>query len=107
MLEAATGIEEFGSPGYLLQVGERIYNLERAFNTREGFERKDDTLPQRFLNEPLKNAGPSEGQVFRNLGGLLDEYYEVRGWNSNGIPTPEKLKELGLKEAVEDMKKFI
>ena len=76
------------------RTGERIYNFERAFNVREGLTRADDTLPKRLLEEPLPE-GPAEGQVV-NLDPLLDAYYEFRGWDKNGKPTPEKLKELGL-----------
>jgi aldehyde:ferredoxin oxidoreductase len=76
------------------KTGERIYNLERAFNIREGFTRADDTLPPRLLEEPMPE-GPAEGHVV-NLDPLLDAYYGYRGWDNNGKPTPEKLKELGL-----------
>lgn len=74
--------------------GERIYNFERAFNLREGLTRADDTLPKRLLEDPLPE-GPAKGHVV-NLEPLLDAYYEFRGWDKNGKPTPEKLKELGL-----------
>jgi aldehyde:ferredoxin oxidoreductase len=76
------------------KTGERIYNLERAFNIREGLTRADDTLPKRLLEEPLPE-GPAKGHVV-NLGPLLDAYYKFRGWDKNGKPTPEKLKELEL-----------
>jgi aldehyde:ferredoxin oxidoreductase len=87
------GVEEFR------KTGERIYNLERVFNIREGITRTDDTLPRRLLEEPLPE-GPAEGQV-NNLEILLDPYYEFRGWDkATGKPTPEKLKELGLEEVI-------
>ncbi len=76
------------------KTGERLYNLARIFNVREGISRKDDTLPARLLEEPLPE-GPAEGQTV-NLDPLLDAYYEFRGWDKNGIPTKEKLRELGL-----------
>ena len=76
------------------KTGERIYNLERAFNIREGLTRADDTLPKRLLEEPLPE-GPAKGHVV-NLEPLLEAYYKFRGWDKNGKPTPEKLKELGL-----------
>lgn len=76
------------------KMGERIYNLERAYNIREGLTRKDDTLPKRLLEDPLPD-GPAKGQVV-NLKPLLDAYYGYRGWDINGKPTPEKLTELGL-----------
>ena len=77
----------------LLKTGERIYNLERMFINREGFGRKDDTLPRRLLKDPMPE-GPAKGRVCE-LEKMLDEYYEVRGWK-DGKPTREKLKELGL-----------
>ncbi len=76
------------------KTGERIYNLERAYILREGFTRADDTLPPRMLEEPLPE-GPAEGHVV-NLEILLDAYYEYRGWDEQGRPTKEKLRELGL-----------
>ncbi len=96
ILVAATGFEEFGDPAYLNQIGERVLCLERYFNVRDGFSRKDDTLPKRMLTEPLENAGPATGQVFRKLDTLLDEYYDALGYTKQGIPSAEKLKQLGL-----------
>ena len=61
MLTAATGIKKFADMQYLAQVGERIVNLERAYNVRAGFNRKHDTLPERFLTEPLHTMG-AEGE---------------------------------------------
>jgi len=76
------------------KTGERIYNLERVFNIREGLTRAYDTLPKRLLEEPLPE-GPAKGQIV-NLEPLLNAYYEYRGWDKDGKPTPEKLRELGL-----------
>jgi len=93
MVETVTG-EKFDEDQFR-KTGERIYNLERVFNTREGLTRADDTLPHRLLKEPLPE-GPAEGQVV-NLDPLLDAYYEIRGWDKNtGQITPRKLRELGL-----------
>jgi aldehyde:ferredoxin oxidoreductase len=80
-------------PG-MLQVGERIWNLERLFNNAAGFSRKDDSLPPRMLAEPL-SQGPSKGHVVP-LETMLDDYYRERGWDSEGRPLPERLKELSL-----------
>ncbi len=81
------------------KAGERIYNLERAFNIREGLTRTDDTLPMRLLEDPLPE-GPAEGHVI-NLEILLDPYYEFRGWDkTTGKPTPEKLRELDLEDVI-------
>jgi aldehyde:ferredoxin oxidoreductase len=97
MLAAATGVKELADVGYLKSVGERIVNLERYFNVREGFGRGDDRLPKRILTEPLHTKGaPGEGQVVREMEPFLDRYYALRGWTENGAPTPGKLKELSL-----------
>jgi aldehyde:ferredoxin oxidoreductase len=77
-----------------MRMGERSFILERMFNAREGFGRKDDMLPSRFLEEPLK-GGASKGKVVP-LDEMLDEYYELRGLDKEGHPTSEKMKELGL-----------
>lgn len=96
MLAAATGFEEFRNASYLKMVGERIICLERCFNLREGFSRADDALPERMLTEPLHDAGPATGQMVRNLQALLDEYYQALGYDKDGIPTAQKIHELGL-----------
>jgi aldehyde:ferredoxin oxidoreductase len=91
-LELVTGAgydwEEF------LKVGERIWNLERLFNNNAGFTELDDTLPRRFLEEPLPE-GPAKGAVAR-LGEMIFEYYMFRGWTTKGEPTRRKLIELGI-----------
>ena len=93
ILRAATGIPY--SDDELMKAGERINNLERLFNLKAGFTRKDDTLPPRFLKEPIP-AGPSKGEVC-DLDQMLPLYYKLRGWDKEGVPTKETLKELGLK----------
>lgn len=105
LLVAATGIEEFGDTRYRELVGERILCLERAFNVREGFGRRDDTLPERMLTEPLANAGPATGQVIRQLDVMLDEYYQALGYTRDGVPGPERIKELGLGWLAADLAK--
>ena len=77
-----------------MEIGERVNNLVRLFNIREGLTRDLDTLPKRFFNEPLKD-GPNRGRVVE-LDQLMDEYYMVRGWDADGVPKNTKLKELGL-----------
>ncbi len=81
----------------ILEAGERIYNLERLLAVRDGITRKDDTLPPRLLTETLPH-GPSKGiHLSKNdLDHMLDEYYELRGWDHNGRPTKAKLEELGI-----------
>jgi aldehyde:ferredoxin oxidoreductase len=95
-LTAATGIETFSDTDNLLKIGERIICLERCFNVRDGLTRKDDSLPVRMTSEPLKNAGPSTGQVVKDLDTLLDEYYDVLGYTREGVPTLERMKDLGI-----------
>jgi aldehyde:ferredoxin oxidoreductase len=82
--------------------GERINNVARLFNVREGMSRKDDTLPYKVMHLPVPDEGPAKGSYITQaeLDILLDDYYEVRGWNKNGIPTIEKLKELGMDELI-------
>ncbi|NQT76722.1 MAG: aldehyde ferredoxin oxidoreductase family protein [Bacteroidetes bacterium] len=79
----------------LLEIGERIYNLERIFNIGAGFSNADDKLPERFENEPFKE-GLSKDRVVP-IKEMLSDYYRVRGWDENGVPKKEKLQELGLK----------
>ena len=81
----------------LEKIGERIYNLERLINCRRGVTRKDDVLPWRVMHEPIPD-GPSQGRYCppEELSKMLDQYYALRGWSPDGVPTPEKLAELGL-----------
>src|SRR5689334_3255415 len=81
----------------LERVGERIINLERLFNVREGVRRADDTLPWRVMHEPIPE-GPSAGMHCppAELSGMLDAYYGMRGWDPDGVPTPARLAALGL-----------
>ena len=78
-------------------------NLERAYIVREGFRRKDDTVPRRMLEEPIPDRYiPPIGE---DLESMLDDYYELRGWDvTSGIPREEKLRELGLDFVIEDLK---
>jgi len=90
------------------KTAERIWNLIRAFSVREGYRRKDDTLPKRFMEEPIKN-GPSKGMVISKemLDYMLDQYYDFRGWDrETGIPSRERLLELGLADIADDMDKY-
>jgi len=92
LLSAVTGWDL--SEDEILRIGERIYNLERVVMNRLGFDGKDDTLPSRLLKEPMPE-GSAKGHVV-DLEKMKEEYYKLRGW-VNGIPTPEKLKELEIK----------
>lgn len=94
LLVAATGVDYTEENVEL--AGERVYNLERLFNLRAGLTAADDTLPKRILEEPLLKD-EAEGKLPR-LDVLLPEYYQLRGWGKNGVPTPERLDQLGLTE---------
>ena len=93
LLEAATGVLWSGEDVRL--AGERIVNSERMINARLGIDRRHDTLPSRFLQEPAgPDDSPSAGSIVE-LEPMLDEYYAARGWNlETGLPTADKLREL-------------
>lgn len=95
-----TGIEI--TPEELKRCGERIQNAARLFNIREGLGRKDDTLPWKVMHEPIPDEGPAKGAFVTQaeLDLLLDDYYESRGWTNQGVPTVEKLRELGMDDLV-------
>jgi aldehyde:ferredoxin oxidoreductase len=94
LLHEATGFAELSSKQQLAELGERVFNLERLFNWREGMSQDQDTLPRRFLKEPLRQ-GASAGQVVE-LEALLPDYYRARGWNADGRPGKRLLQKLGL-----------
>jgi aldehyde:ferredoxin oxidoreductase len=85
----------------LTQIGCRIHALERSFNCREGLRRKDDLLPHRFLHEEIP-SGNSKGLRTRpeELQQMLNEYYELRGWDPDGVPETETLVGLGLEDII-------
>ncbi|KPQ44933.1 MAG: aldehyde ferredoxin oxidoreductase [Candidatus Methanoperedens nitroreducens] len=86
LLSAATGVD-YSIEEYL-KCGERVWNLERLFNNKAGFSRKDDTLPERFF----ENGGIDRNEFDKSL----DEYCLQRGWDESGAPTERKLRELGI-----------
>lgn len=96
MVSALTGREIDGKA--LLKVGERVTNLQRLFNFREGFTKKDDALPVRVRSIPTMGRYQSEPDcAIKDYEGMLEEYYDARGWHAeSGAPTETKLKELGL-----------
>jgi len=96
MLSAATGWDM--TPEELVRIGERAVNLTRVFNVKLGIDRKDDHLPARASEEMPE--GTSKGQKIskEDLDTMLNEYYMERGWDERGIPTREKLEELGMSE---------
>ncbi len=86
----------------LLDIGERVYNLQRMINVREGVRRADDQLPERACQIPEFGQYSSVAECeIRNYEQMLDEYYEARGWSKEtGIPTKEKLQQLGLESII-------
>jgi aldehyde:ferredoxin oxidoreductase len=95
LFSAVTGVDMSGDE--MMKVGERIYNVERVFNVREGCRRKDDTLPKKYLTLEQTPRGQS-GLDETDLQKMLDDFYGFKGWDSDGIPTTQKLKELRLAE---------
>ena len=96
LFTAATGLPMASEE--LLRCGERVYNVEKLFNVREGFGRESDYPPRRFFEEALPD-GPGKGARLNreDYDRLLDEYYEARGWDKKtGEPTQEKLASLEL-----------
>jgi aldehyde:ferredoxin oxidoreductase len=90
LINSATGFDL--TTDEVMQIGERIWNLERQFNQKAGLEA--DMLPERFLNEPIPD-GPQKGALSK-VKELLPKYYQLRGWDANGNIPEEKLKELSL-----------
>jgi aldehyde:ferredoxin oxidoreductase len=101
--QAVTGIEMDAE--HILKAGERINNLERLLNLRLGLSPSQDTLPDRFIEEPLPE-GPSKGEVIR-IGGMVQQYYQLRKWDPvTGYPSEEKLNELGIANLKSDPQKI-
>jgi len=97
LIRLATGMDF--SKAQLMEIGERIYTLERLFNMREGFTRKDDALPERYFKEPTPIGLPiAKGKKIDKMQfeKMLDEYYELHNWERNGVPKKETLERLRL-----------
>lgn len=104
----------------ILQAGERIVNLERLFNIREGFDRKDDTLPKRFTEEAMpiyaNEINPETGEttlgkqigsvIINDLDSMVSRYYMLRGWDENGKPMPEIIETLGLEKEYIELERY-
>lgn len=118
--DLAEGLRALGIPireEELFRAGQRLINLERMYNVRHGFRKKDDILPPRFLSEPLDvyadpsvigTVAPEEAErvhqgLVVDLEPMLREYYELGHWTEDGVPTPERLEELGLGDLVRDL----
>lgn len=95
LLDLATGLHF--TPMEIKRTGERIYTLERLMITGEGISRSEDTLPERYFEEPIPE-GPSKGEVVsrEEFSRMLDEYYRLHGWDEEGIPKKKTLERLGL-----------
>ncbi|MDP2718920.1 MAG: aldehyde ferredoxin oxidoreductase C-terminal domain-containing protein, partial [Dehalococcoidia bacterium] len=103
MASAATGVDF--STEDILDICRRVYTLEQAYNNRLGINRKDDTIPEIFFEEPF-DTGPLKGHVLKKdaFQGMLDEYYEYWGWDrETGIPTRQALESLGLKDVADEL----
>jgi aldehyde:ferredoxin oxidoreductase len=87
----------------LKRVGERVCNLKKYFNIREGWTKKDDWLPARLLEEPLPD-GRNKGTILtaEELRLLIDDYYSARGWTEDGLIPAQKLAELGLEDLIQE-----
>ncbi|MFX1318546.1 MAG: aldehyde ferredoxin oxidoreductase family protein [Promethearchaeota archaeon] len=104
MLAPLTGFQEFGDIKELRKITERISNLRRCFNVREGITRKNEQLHPRFTEEPMPE-GPAKGQVC-DLEPMLNEYYEVRNWTKDGLPKRSELIRLGLDDVADELAKM-
>jgi len=103
LFSLATGVEM--DEKAMSTAAERIYAVERAFLVREGMTRKDDVVGGKWGSEPIV-GGPSAGERIDpdKFDKLLDEYYQLRGWDSMGIPTASTLSALGLEDIAEEIK---
>lgn len=95
LLNAATGMDK--TEREVMTIGERIATLARMFNCANGRSRQDDTLPDRFFEEPMTAGLPEGRRLSRGMfADLVQRYYQGRGWDTDGMPTDWKLEELGL-----------
>ena len=95
------------TPVELMVAGERIFNVMRAYNAREGMRREHDDWPQRFYDQPLKRGDETHTLSKETMDQSLHRYYELRGWDAKtGVPTQERLIELQLHDVADDMMKL-
>jgi aldehyde:ferredoxin oxidoreductase len=103
MLSPLLGVDLSG--GDLFRIADRVWNQEQAYNVRQGMSRRDDTIPEMYMKEPL-NDGPLKGTLIEKekFEVMLDDYYSLRGWDvETGIPTRETLEGLGLKDVADEL----
>jgi aldehyde:ferredoxin oxidoreductase len=87
----------------LITAGERVWNMGKIFNVREGWTRKDDTLPPRVFNDPISDGCAKGSHLTKEeFDFMLDDYYVARGWTMEGVPTKKKIRELGLSDISEE-----
>ena len=94
LTRALTGLEI--STPELFRIGERIVNFQKLINLKLGATADDDTLPDKFMHEPI-GEGPASGQSVQELASMVKAFYRCMGWDQEGVPTEAKLKELGIK----------
>jgi aldehyde:ferredoxin oxidoreductase len=88
----------------LRTVGERVWNMEKAYNIREEWTRKDDSLPPRVFNDPIPDGNAKGSHLTREeFDFMLNDYYAARGWTRDGMPTKKKFIELGLNDVAKEM----
>ena len=97
-MELVTGVHYTGEE--LFRYGERSMNLQRLLNVRDGMSRKDDTVPAKMLQPAAVGGRAFKAPTMEQFNAMLDDYYKLRGWDNNGIPTAETLEKLGLGEFV-------
>lgn len=105
LYSAATGVECTGED--MLKAAERIINVEKAFNIREGWTREDDQPPERWVKEAQPNGGTKgERAHLDKFNMMLDEYYSLRGWDKDlGLPTRKKLEQLDLVDVANELER--
>lgn len=103
LLSSASGFDIDGEG--LMEAGERIFTVEKAFNLREGLRRKDDTLSDRFFFTKVDSGGTS-GLDRSMFEAMLDEYYDAKGWDQEGFPTEETLRRLNLAELIQQLREI-
>jgi aldehyde:ferredoxin oxidoreductase len=87
----------------LITAGERVWNMGKIYNVREGWTRKDDTLPPRVFNDPVSDGCAKGSHLTKEeFDFMLDDYYAARGWTMEGVPTKKKISELGLSDISEE-----
>ena len=102
MVRAVTGMDL--NIADLFMIGERVCNVQRIFNVREGLDRRADSLPPRVFEDPIPKGVSKGSRIKRSeFERMLDDYYQARGWSWSGVPTKAKLISLDLADVAEDV----